>query len=163
MVQVTNADPVTTGAQVIEWHRVSRDGKWILYDSDRSGKSNIYRVPVGGGQPEQLTHESFDVFAPDLSPDGKLLAYHSWRNGNRDIEVRPLDGGPVEFVTTSPQQERYAVWSSDGRTLSFLSSQSGPIEGYVTRRLGAGKWSPPRRVVTKGASGGSWSPDGCTS
>ena len=160
MVQVTNADPVTTGAQVIEWHRVSRDGKWILYDSDRSGKSNIYRVPVGGGQPEQLTHESFDVFAPDLSPDGKLLAYHSWRNGNRDIEVRPLDGGPVEFVTTSPQQERYAVWSSDGRTLSFLSSQSGPIEGYVTRRLGAGKWSPPRRVVTKGASGGNWSPDG---
>ena len=160
--RVANAEAVTTGAQVIEWHGMSHDGKWILYDSDRDGKSNIYRVPVGGGQPEQLTHESFDVFAPDLSPDGKLLAYHSWRNGNRDIEVRPLDGGPVEFVTTSPRQERYAVWAPDGRTLSFLSSQSGAIEGYVTRRLGPGKWSPPMRDVTVGASGGVpyWSPDG---
>ncbi len=157
--QVTNADPVTTGAQVIEAHTVSRDGKWILYDSDRDGKANIYRVPVSGGQPEQLTHESFDVFAPDLSPDGKLLAYHSWRNGNRDIEVRPLDGGPVEFVTTSPQQERYPLWSPDGRELLF-GRVSGAIEIFITRRLGAGKWSPPRRVVTKGVSGGSWSPDG---
>ena len=159
--QVANTVPVTTGAQVIEAHRVSRDGKWILYDSDRDGKSNIYRVPVGGGQPEQLTHESFDVFAPDLSPDGKLLAYHSWRNGNRDIEVRPLDGGPVEFIATSPQQARYPTWSPDGRALLFLS-QPGAIEGYVTQRLSAGKWSLPKRVITVGESAGGifWSPDG---
>ena len=132
-----------------------------MYDSDRDGKSNIFRLPLGGGQPEQLTHEPFDVFAPDLSPDGKLLAYHSWRNGNRDIEVRPLDGGPVEFVATSPQQERYPVWSPDGRALLFVS-QPAAVEAYVTRRLGAGKWSPPKRVVTVGESGAGifWSPDG---
>lgn len=97
--------------------RPSRDGKWIIYDSDRDGKSNIYRVPVAGGQSEQLTHESFDVFAPDLSREGKLLAYHSVRRGHRDIEVRPLDGGPVEFVATGPGQESYPEWSPDGTSL----------------------------------------------
>ncbi len=161
-VQVTNAEAVTTGTQVIESVRTSRDGKWILYDSDRDGKANIYRVPVSGGQPEQLTHESFDVFAPDLSPDGKLLAYHSWRRGNRDIEVRPLDGGPVEFVATGPRQESYPAWSPDGTALLFFDQQ-GDFSVFVTKRLGAAKWSVPKKVIASGSLFGGradWSPDG---
>ena len=54
------------------------------------------------------------------------------------------------------------MWSPDGRTLSFLSSQSEAVEGYQTTRVSPGKWSPPRRSVRMGASGGVpyWSPDG---
>lgn len=162
-VEVTNAVAVTTGVHVIESVRTSRDGKWLVYDSDQDGKSNLYRVSTAGGAPEQLTHESFDVFAPDLSPDGTLVAYHSWRTGNRDIEVRPLEGGDVQFVTRDPMQESHPVWAPDGKALLFMRRQEEGAPVYVTKPLGAGRWSTPRRILSRTGQmsyGADWSPDG---
>jgi serine/threonine protein kinase/Tol biopolymer transport system component len=161
----TDATPVTSGPQTVEAVSVSPDDKWVTYDSDRDGIANIYRIPVAGGEPEQLTNETFDVFAPALSPDGRLLAYHSFRSGTRDIEVRPLDGGPIEFVTNSPAQESYPVWSPMGDRLLFFDQNVGGGV-YVVSRLGAGKWSTPRRLrfgnapLNAGTAFSSWSPDG---
>ena len=161
----TDATPVTTGAQTIEAVAVSPDGKWIAYDSDRDGLARIYRSPAAGGEPEQLTNEPFDTFAPSISPDGRLLAYHSFRTGTRDIEVKPIAGGATELVTNTPEQESYPVWSPDGTRLLFRDQ--GPRAGvYVTSHLATDKWSTARRLRFNGAllqSGtafSSWSPDG---
>ena len=35
----------------------SPDGKWIAYESTRTGTSDIWIVPVDGGTPRQLTHD----------------------------------------------------------------------------------------------------------
>jgi Tol biopolymer transport system component len=159
----TDATPVTSGPQTIEAVGVSHDGKWVLYDSDHDGLASIYRVPIGGGDPEQLTSEPFDTFAPELSPDGRLLAYHSFRAGNRDTEVKPLDGGPIELVTKTSAQESYPQWSPDGKRLSFFEQVTGA--GFVTTRLAPGKWSAPRRLYFGSAPLRSsdafliWSPD----
>jgi Tol biopolymer transport system component len=137
----------------------------VLYDSDHDGVASIYRVPVEGGEPEQLTNEAYDTFAPTLSPDDKLLAYHSFRNGTRDVEVKPLDGGPVELVTSSPAQESYPMWSPDGKRLSFVD-QGATFSVFTTTRLAPGKWSPPHRLSFGGAPFSAntafamWSPDG---
>ena len=29
--------------------------EWLVYDSDLKGNADIYRIPVEGGAPEQLT------------------------------------------------------------------------------------------------------------
>ena len=155
---IREATPLTSGSQVIESIRVSRDGRWLLYDSDVRGNADIYRLPLGGGPPEQLTSEPADEFAPDLSPDGRAIAYHSWRNGTRDIEVKPLDGGPVERVTDTPAQESYPLWSPDGLTLAFYD-QTHPASLYLTRRVADGRWSPPV-VRASPAINHDWSPDG---
>jgi serine/threonine-protein kinase len=152
------ATPVTSGSQVIESMRTSRDGRWLLYDSDLRGNADIYRIPVDGGQPEQLTNDPADEFAGDLSPDGRAVAYHSWRTGTRDIEIKPLDGGPVERVTATPAQESYPRWSPDGRLL-FFYDQLEPYAGYVVHRDGNGRWSTPE-LVARSARGFDWSPDG---
>ncbi|HSU95058.1 MAG TPA: protein kinase, partial [Gemmatimonadaceae bacterium] len=160
----TDATPVTSGPQIIEAVRVSPDGKWVTYDSDHDGIANIYRVPAAGGDPEQLTNDPFDEFAPDLSPDDKLLAYHSFRNGTRDIEVKPLDGEPVELVTSSKAQESYPIWAPDGKRLTFIDQ--GGFGAFVTTRLAPGKWSVPRQLYFGGApfvpqtASSTWSPDG---
>ena len=160
----TDATPLTSGPQIIEALMVSRDGKWVTYDSDHDGVANIYRVSTAGGEPEQLTNETFDVFAPDLSPDDKLLAYHSFRNGTRDVEVKPLDGGPVELVTSSKAQESYPIWAPDGKRLTFVEQGRGGA--YVTTRLAPGKWSAPHRLyfggtpLTPTTAYSTWSPDG---
>jgi len=157
-VTADGAVQVTRGTQIIESLRVSRDDRWLLYDSNLRGNANIYRVPIAGGDPEQLTSDSVNEFAPDLSPDGHAVAYHSWRTGTRDIEVKPLDGSPVEQVTNTPAQESYPVWSPDGRALLFFD-QAAPTGAYVTRRDANGAWSPPKLLASP-AGGPEWSPDG---
>ncbi len=151
------ATQITSGNQVIESMRVSRDGRWLVYDSDLRGNADIYRIPVGGGTPEQLTSDPADEFAPDLSPDGRSVAYHSGRLGTRDIEVKPLDGGAVEPVTASAAQESYPVWSPDGDAILFMDQVS--LSMQITRRGADQRWSPPV-VVIKRAQRGAWSPDG---
>ncbi len=153
----SGAIQVTTGNQVVESMQVSRDGRFLLYDSNLSGFSNIYRMPMGGGSPEQLTHESFHLFSPDLSPDGKLLAYHSFRRGERDIEVKPLDGGPVEYVAQTARSESFPRWSPDGSQLVFCD-QLRPFGIFVTTRRGPNQWTPG--VLRANGSSPVWSPDG---
>ncbi len=157
-ITADRAIPVTSGTQVIEAMHVSLDGRWLLYDSDLRGNSDIYRIPVNGGPAEQLTDDPADEFAPDLSPDGRAITYHSWRTGTRDIEVKPLDGGPVERVTATPAQESYPRWSPDGRAIAFIN-QVPPFSLLVTRKDSSGRWSTPTLIASK-AVGDAWSPDG---
>ena len=152
------ATQVTTGNQVIEAMRVSRDGRWLLYDSNLRGNADIYRIPIDGGEPEQLTSDPADEFAPDLSPDGRAVAYHSWRTGTRDIEVKPLDGGPIDYLTATGAQESYPVWSPDGQAILFYD-QTVPFKLMLTRRTDDGGWTEPVPVAEPAVSG-DWSPDG---
>jgi Tol biopolymer transport system component len=160
-VSAESATPVTTGNQVIESMRVSSDGRWLLYDSNLQGNSDIYRMPIRGGPTEQLTSDPVDEFAPDLSPDGRTLVYHTWRTGTRDIEVKPLDGAPTLLVTDTPMQESYPAWSPDGRSLLF-SDQTPPVNSvHLTRRGADGRWAPATKLVDS-AQSPQWSPDGAS-
>jgi Tol biopolymer transport system component len=154
---IENAVALTTGSQTIEAMVASRDGRWIVYDSDIRGNADIFRVATSGGAPEQLTSAPWDEFAGSLSPDNSYITYHSFRTGTRDIEVKPLDGGPVEIVTASPAQESYPEWSPDGRSIAFLD-QGVPRHVFVTTRSAPGQWTQ-RRDLGPGVSS-MWMPDG---
>jgi dipeptidyl aminopeptidase/acylaminoacyl peptidase len=52
----------------------SADGKSIWFLSTRSGSSQVWRMPVDGGEPEQKTTLPLDVGGFLLSPDGTRLA-----------------------------------------------------------------------------------------
>ena len=157
-VSTDAATPLTTGNQIIEAMSVSSDGRWLVYNSDLRGSSNIYRLAIGGGQPQQLTSESFGEYSPSLSPDGRAVAYHSFRTGTRDIEVKPLDGGPAEMVTSSPAQEHQAVFSRDG-ALTFWDFDAKKYGAYIVRRDAAGRWGKPVLRYPRGEFP-HWSPDG---
>lgn len=53
----------------------SADGRWLYFDSDRSGISNIYAWDRRSGQLWQVTDEVGGAYEPEVSPDGKRLAY----------------------------------------------------------------------------------------
>ena len=160
---VSQATAVTTGKQIIEAIAVSRDGRWLAFDSDRSGNQHIYKMPLAGGEPEQLTSGPQDDFSPAWSPDGKEIAFHSFRNGTRDIFIVPAEGGAAEPVVATPAQERQPDWSPDGQQLVFSSNQSGRYALYLVSRKG-GKWGAPSRLTRDLAIGFGtrfhWSPDG---
>src|SRR6266571_3986202 len=161
-VSVDRAIQVTTGNQTVEEMALSPDGRWLYFDSDRAGTAHIYRMPVGGGEPEQLTTNPADDFSPHVSPDGRWVAFHSLRFGTRDIFVMPAAGGDAQRVTDDPGEERSPSWSPNGQSLSYTLNGTGTRDGlYVISKDLSGRWGPPRQVWNHPNSG-QWSLDGRT-
>lgn len=149
---------VTTENHTIEHVSISPDHKWLAFDSNLRGNADIYKVPAGGGEPQQLTRDPADDFAPAWSPDGAEIAFHSFRKGNRDLYVMLADGSRVQEVVATPAQEQVVRWSADGTTLTY---HGGDGIYVVKRRGGAGsEWESPTRVFTGDGRGAhpSWSP-----
>ncbi|HEX6941403.1 MAG TPA: protein kinase, partial [Gemmatimonadaceae bacterium] len=157
----SDARAVTDENQIVEGMGVSRDGEWLVYDSNRSGNQHIFRVRPSGGEPQQLTHDAVDDFLPAWSPDGRWIAYHSWRSGNRDVYVMGADGRESRVVTGYPGHEMYPIWSADGRELLFISDRTTRWELHAITRTQEG-WSEPRQLTRNYGYNGRWSPDGKT-
>lgn len=57
--------------------RWSPDGRWIAFESARSGSTQIWIVPATGGEARPLTTLSTEAAQPVWSPDGRQLAFVS--------------------------------------------------------------------------------------
>jgi dipeptidyl aminopeptidase/acylaminoacyl peptidase len=158
---LSRAEPVTTGAQLIEIFDISPDGRWLAFDSDRGGTPQLYRMPLtGNGEVEQLTSGVEPAFAPAISPDGREIAYHAFRHGTRQVFVIPAEGGPPIQVTTGSGQYQNVDWSPDGQSLAVAKGYRTPAQEVVlVTRDQRGRWGAPRTLL-KGGMRGIWSPEG---
>jgi Tol biopolymer transport system component len=161
-VSVADAQQLTFGNEKIEKLAVSPDGQWLAYDSDVNGVADVWKMPLSGGRPEQVTHGPYHKFVNDWSPDGAEIVYHSIQEGGqRDLFVVTADGAHTERVTSNPAEEQHAGWGPDGNSIVFDSAPPGTNASHamiVTRARRGGPWSPPRRL-TQGHSGDpKWSP-----
>jgi TolB protein len=161
-ISISEAKPVTAGNQTIEGIGVHRDGKWLAYDSNLNGNQDIYKIPVDGGEAEQLTDDPSDDFLPAWSPDGKEIAFYTWRKGNRDVCVMMADGSRFQQLTDDPAHDSFADWSPDGSELVFHSFRTGRGELFVvSRKSRDSDWEAPRQLTSNGASQPcKWSFDG---
>jgi len=160
---MSEAQPVTTGYERVEGMRLSHDGKWLAFDSDRGGNSDIYKLRLDGGDPVQLTRTETNEFSPAWSPDDQQIAYYSPRDGNRDIYVATADGAGERRITRDDVQDYRPDWSADGRRILFDGNAGGPPEHvYVTARRDADTWSKPEAAGPEATLvyGARWAPDG---
>ncbi len=147
-ISIGAATPLTSGTQVIENFDVSRDGHWLVFDSNRRGNSDIYRIPLDRpGEPEQLTSGPLDKFFPHFAPDGKDVAYHSFVQGRRQIFVMPSAGGTPVSIAPEPDDDRAPQWSADGRSIYYTANYASAtaIESRVVSRDATGAWGRPKR------------------
>jgi dipeptidyl aminopeptidase/acylaminoacyl peptidase len=75
--------------------RWSPDGSEVLFLSPRSGSSQVWRIPVGGGESQQVTTLPLDVSAFVLTPEGDrlVLAMDVFPDADPDATRRRLDEG----------------------------------------------------------------------
>jgi dipeptidyl aminopeptidase/acylaminoacyl peptidase len=65
-----------TTDQAGDWSpRWSADGNEIFFLSTRSGKSQVWRIPVSGGEARQVTDEPLDLGNLVMARDGRRIAY----------------------------------------------------------------------------------------
>ncbi|UCF20288.1 MAG: PD40 domain-containing protein [Gemmatimonadota bacterium] len=163
-VSISDAMPVTVGNQVIENHAVSRDGRWLAFDSNREGNQDIYLMPAEGGQPRRLTRDPASDYHPDFSPDGAEIVFYSTRHGSRDVFITSLNEKDPVRLTDSPEQDRHPAFSPDGLRIAFTRIHRTRSDLYVmSRDRVGGEWSAPE-LLTRGPGRGfyysRWSPDG---
>ena len=159
---LANATQITTGDETDEGFALSPDGRWLAYDSDRSGNGDVWKIPsVGGGEPVQLTTDPHGDFVQDWSSDGKEIAFHSFRAGPRQVFIMNADGGNVQQVTRMSGDAANPDWSPDGNSIAFDFSHGVSGTVYVVSRPGRGAaWATPRLVTKDGGTDPQWSPDG---
>jgi Tol biopolymer transport system component len=146
---VRAAEPVTSGNQVIEQMALSPDGRWLAFDSDRSGTPDIWRQPLGGGEPEQLTSDATGEFWPHWSPDGREIVFHAFKDSRRHLFVMSADGRERRQITGGASDERTPSWSPDGRTIYYIHNFHAPdAELRGVTRGNDGSWEA--RTVFRG-------------
>jgi len=135
------------------------DGRFIVFDSYRDGKVNVWRMDADGSNPAQLTNETVALY-PECSPDGKWLLYS--RVNDLTAWQVPIQGGPPSQVAVAPLGDgRPPRFSPDSKLLAYVAlatTMSSPM-GLAVVPSGGG--SPVYRFdVPMGATQIRWAPDG---
>lgn len=148
----------------------SPDGRFVLHSVNTSGQFNLWRVPVRGGWPQQLTtFEDRTVRAIAPSPDGKTIAFLADHNGDEMTQIFaiPSKGGWPEQWTDAPPPVQHMTheyaWSPDGDRLAFAANSRDPMDtdvwvrdiasGEVRMVIGGGKnyypisWAPDAKSM----------------
>jgi Tol biopolymer transport system component len=158
---LAQATQITFGNQVIELVSASRDGKWLVYDSNLRGNSDIYRIPLAGGVAERLTDDPRQEFAGTLSPDNRELAWQLWSNGERHVFVKTIDGGRARQVVPAPGDQGVPHWSPTGSSIAAWSHTTEQGAVFVVHRNARGEWQSPAWRLEDGQLP-FWAPDGKT-
>jgi len=154
----TRAAPPFTAAEMMKLKRladprVSPDGgrvAFALAEIDLAGgkrNTDLWLVPVAGGEPRRITASPASDSHPRWSPDGRRLAFLSTREGGAQVwALDPAGGEPRQLTSLATGAE--AVEWVDGRRLLVATEvfpECGADDACNARRLGeAGKPSSAR-------------------
>jgi Tol biopolymer transport system component len=151
-----NPQPLTNQKAWASAPKASPDGKWVVYESNASGKWALWKTSIDGGEAKQLTDKITED--PAVSPDGKLIACFYYPERSIKIAVIPFEGGePVyEFDVDQSVRDKTPRWTADGRAITYVLHRGGvsniwsqPLDGgspkqltdFKTDRIFAFDWS----------------------
>lgn len=134
----------------------------MVFNASRGGDYTLWRVPLEGGTPEQIT--DYASAYPTISPDGKWIAFENYAQPRANkIAVIPFSGGqPVRtFDSSVSGVAGYSVihWTNDGRALTYVLHKQGVSNIWAQPLDG----SPPKQLTdfrTDSIYNFAWSQDG---
>jgi Tol biopolymer transport system component len=169
LVQIVLALTLTTA------HGAERPDRFV-FDSNRTGNFEIFRMEPGRAEPTQLTRDrAYDSFWPKPSPNGKSILFVRSPAGVHDTNytkvttwIMTADGSGARQILPSGAYgwsiQGHPEWKPDGTKIVTIGGASHNAQVFIVNPDG----SQPVRVTSNGkgnARGGmnldpSWHPDG---
>jgi dipeptidyl aminopeptidase/acylaminoacyl peptidase len=134
---------LTRGEKSANAPSFSPDSAWVFFASERSGKRNLYRIAVDGGEAEALTNWTGTLGTYSVSPDGKLIAF-TGREADTSEETARRQKLDFKVVDENPKNQ--SLWlvpveaDVHGRR-QVKKTASGPWN------VGVFDWSPDSRRI----------------
>lgn len=104
--------------------------------------TDIYVVPLGGGEPIRITHAGGVNERPRWSPDSRQIAFISDRSGSSQVWRMNPDGTNARQITFFATEAGGVLYSPDGKSLVFTSEvfpECGADDACNKQRLEAQK------------------------
>jgi Tol biopolymer transport system component len=134
----------------------SPDGLAILFVSNRSGGTELYRMRSDGTDVAQLTSDDGFHGSPRYSPDGTQIAFAGDVNGPGIYLISDAGSKPQQLTHDLQVGPIDLAWSPDGRFLVYSTSAGGhsidlytvdPVDGSIHRLTTSGDvccpaWQP---------------------
>lgn len=138
-----------------------RNSESLVFSSDRTGNSQLYKLTLTPGQAPMVARLTFDQASDSeakWSSTGKI-AFVSDRSGTRQIYVMNSSGGEMRQLTQSGVVSSAPAWSPDGEELSYTSDTEREGLQIFTVKASGGE---PRQITASQpeAASSAWSPDG---
>jgi serine/threonine protein kinase len=105
----------------------SRDEKQIVFCDTVDGQTDIWTIPVSGGEPIRITNDKEKESSPLWHPDGKRIIYNVLRNDLDQINLIRVGGSPVQITRSDGNYVLTDVSADDGRIYYFTSEQKSDI------------------------------------
>jgi TolB protein len=111
------------------------DGKWIYFNSARTGRMQIWRMKPDGSGQEQITNDEFNNWFPHIAPDGQSIVFLSY-GADVDAAEHPfyrqvylrqmrMDGSQprvIAYVYGGQGTINVPSWSPDSTKIAFISN-----------------------------------------
>jgi dipeptidyl aminopeptidase/acylaminoacyl peptidase len=155
----SNAIQLTKGDKNSSNPSWSPDGQWIAFTSSRDTKTNLYVLPVGGGEAEKLTEVKSAVGNYKWSNDGSMIAFtmldaadskeeknkkakDDWYYMDEEVKQNRLfvlwlnkKDTAGKSVQKKIVNENYNInafdWSADGKTIAYSHGKSPEVNDNV--------------------------------
>jgi len=106
---------------------VSRDGKWLMFDSWKSGTRALWKMEIGSGDSAMLFRSG--ATSPKISPDVSLVAclYNDEKEQRERLGILSFSTGNLVSVFDLPLTANRGdfEWSRDGKSICYVDTRGG--------------------------------------
>lgn len=136
------ARKVTDAKEGVSNYEFTRDGKWVVYRSGKSGEEQLYRLPVAGieeAKAEQLTKQAAGVGQWQLTRDAKRIYFVTADTVDADEKARREKKFTVDIRNAeTPLSSLYVLELDPVKVTRLTSDRTMTVSGFSVSD--DGKW-----------------------
>ena len=131
-------EPTAGLDQTVHGATWTADSKSFVFASEWRGTNQLFHLPLGGGEPRQLTEGQHNFGLVDLLPGGEALVSVMDMQRPRELAIlsmdaRPSAWPPTSTPTTTPTSPSRASRNAGSRPLTARRSTAGSAAGLRPR------------------------------